>query len=450
MAPVLILGMVPPSVTDRLRSYFRRSSFYTYLLNVTSLSSNLAQEYQASLDFSNKHNLHAVIPWEKMDSFGEARKIVVLDLGGTNLNLFEVEIHGQKEAEVIRTGSLDFYQDKVYTPEILYADLKNQLDHFILDSQERMDLRHIVFIFSYQMDQFVREDGYVDAVCTYFGKMRKSDGLVGAQIGLPFEKFLQQSGYPNVKVAVTNDTIIYGLASKSYEINHGDDLYDAGMNIIVGTGANIGVLFDQKDEQGSLGLRVINTEFCDYKSVELSKFDKIFDSQSDSPGRYLMEKMISGTWMHQIFKVILKDLIEQKLINPEVLNMMNLNTIDSEQIDHLMRSTDFNSEDKEALYFIWREINKRGGNLSGMVMAVMMVDVYKKLGKDLARIIITETGSVFKKNIRFRESLFDSLDRELGRLGFGDKIQYKFVNLSDRAALGAVVFDTYFNRPKTK
>jgi hexokinase len=151
--------------------------------------------------------------------------------------------------------------------------------------------------------------------------------------------------------------------------------------------------------------------------------------------------------MHQIFKVILKDLIEEKLINPEVLNMMNLDTIDSEQIDHLMRSTDFNSEDKEALYFIWREINKRGGNLCGMVMAVMMVNVHKNLGKDLTRIIITETGSVFKKNIRFRESLFDSLDRELGRLGYGEKIQYKFVNLSDRAALGAVVFDTYFNLP---
>lgn len=447
MSPVLISDMVPPSVTDRLRSYFRKSGFYSYLRNITSLSQNLAQEFEGSLSLSNKHNLHAAIPWEKMDSFGEARKIVVLDLGGTNLNLFEVEIHGQKEAEVLRTGSLDFYQDKVYTPEILFTDLKNQLDHFILDSQERTELRHIVFIFSYQIDQFVREDGYVDAVCAYFGKMRKSEGLVGAQIGLPFEKFLRQSGYPNAKVSVTNDTIIYGLASKSYEINH-DDLYDAGMNIIVGTGTNIGVLFDQKDEKGNLGLRVINTEFCDYKSVELSKFDKIFDSLSESPGRYLMEKMISGTWMHQIFKVILKDLIQEKLINPEVLNMMNLDTIDSEQIDHLMRSTDFNSEDKEALYFIWREINKRGGNLSGMVMAVMMVDVHNKLGKDLTRIIITETGSVFKKNIRFRESLFDSLDRELGRLGYGDKIQYKFVNLSDRAALGAVVFDTYFNLPK--
>ena len=71
MAPVLITDMVPSSVTDRLRSYFRKSSFYTYLLNVTSLSSNLAKEYQATLDFSNKHNLHASIPWEKMDSFGE-------------------------------------------------------------------------------------------------------------------------------------------------------------------------------------------------------------------------------------------------------------------------------------------------------------------------------------------------------------------------------------------
>jgi len=439
--------MVPPSVTDRLRSYFRKNSWYTYLLNITSLSENLAKEYEQTLDPESKRNLQATMSWEDMNAFGDPRKLVVIDLGGTNLNLFEVEIHGQREAEVIRTGSIDFYQDKVYTRDILFADLKNQLDHFILDSQERLGLEHLVFIFSYPIDQFVREDGYVDAICTYFGKMRRSEGIVGLQIGLPFEEFLHESGYPNVKVSVTNDTPIYGLAAKSYEITDGEK-FDAAMNIIVGTGANIAVLYDDKGKNISKGLRIVNTEFGDFKSVMMSRFDEIFNSQSDSPGRYLMEKMISGTWMHQIFKVVLRDLIEQKLIHPEILNTLNLDTIDSEKIDYMMRSTDFNSEDKEALYFIWREINKRGGNLCGMVMAVMMVDVHKRLRKEETHLLITETGSVFKKNIRFRESLFDSLDRELGRLGYGAKIQYKFVNLSDRAALGAVVFDTYFNQPK--
>lgn len=440
-------GMYSPSFTDQLRAFFRKSNFYTYHLRLTELSENFSREYQQACAPASKRNLRSSKTWSQMDSFGEQRRLVVIDLGGTNLNLFEVEVTGDKQAEVLRTGSVDFYKNKIYTLKELFSDLKKQLDLFILASEDRVRLKNIVFLFSYPIDQVVREDGYVDAVCTYFGKMRRSKGIIGAQIGEPFEKYLRENGYPNARISVTNDTPIYGLAAKAYEILE-SKRYDAALNIIVGTGTNIAALFDDVQEHGKKGLRIVNTEFGDFKSVMLSRFDEIFDKFCDSPGRYLTEKMISGTWQHQMFKVIVTDLVDQRLLNPASIKNIDMHNLDSEMVEKLLYSHDFHPEQKEALAFTWREINKRGGSLCGIMLADIMVDIHKKLGLPKTKIVVTETGSVLKRNIRFRESLFDSLDRELGRQGFGEKLEYQFINLDDRAALGAVVFDTYFAHQK--
>lgn len=422
---------------DSIHNYLRKNNFLAYRLKTPSISKKFTEEYLAVAPLSNKRNLHIKKHWQEIQSFGKPRKIVAMDLGGTNLNLFEIDVKENNGVNVVQRTSVDFYENKIYTPEVLFHDLKNQLDLFIIPSEDRMALKNLVFIFSYPIQQLTREDGYIDATCTYFGKMRKSEGIIGLQVGNTFQEYLRKNGYPQVTVSVTSDTPIYCLAAKGHQIKNGLD-YDVAMNIIVGTGTNISAGFDEDD-----GFTIINTEFGDFKSIPLSEFDKIFDSQCDTPGRYLTEKMLSGAWQHQIFAIIIKKLLEDKIIDSALIENFDYSAT-PEMIQRQFIEGSLTPEQKHILGFIWKEVNKRGGSICAIVLAAIASQILQKSTKNNIKILITETGSVLQKGVGFREAMLDTLDNELGRLELGDKIEYTLINLPDQSALGAVIFDAFF------
>lgn len=440
-------------LSNTIREYLRANNFYAYELLRPQISANLMKEYEVVADIKNKRNLLFDTPWENITSFGSPRKLVVIDLGGTNLSLFDAAVTAKGDVEVFRTMSLGFYEDtKIYTPESLFTDLKKQLDTFLLASDDRAALKSLVFIFSFPLEQLKREDGYIDAVCTYFGKMRESEGIIGLQVGKEFQEYLRHNGYPSVSVSVTNDTPIYCLAAKAYQLIKHEE-FDAGMNIIVGTGSNISGAFDWV-EQGEVkglrpprqarGLRLVNTEFGDFKGVIPSRFDDLFNKISQTPDRYLTEKMLSGAWLHQILKVIMSDLLEQGIIDADIFSSLPKENLNGETVEKILKDGKIDEDQKMALGFVWREINKRGGAICGIMLAVMMKSMSDELGKKM-RFLITETGSVLHKGVGFRESLIDTLDSELGRLEMSEKISYKMESLQHQSAYGAAIFDAFFS-----
>lgn len=431
--------MSSKSVTDVIRNYLRERDFYAFRLRTAEISDNYRKEYREVADPSNKRNLALQKKWEDIDSFGTPRRIVVVDLGGTNLNLFDVEVQDGKKIEVIKTASDGFYENKIYTPDILFGDLKSELDQFILASEERASLENLVFIFSYPIEQLIRDDGYIDALCMRFIKEHKSEGLVGLQVGEAFQTFLRERGYPKVNVSVTNDTPIHSFSAKGYEILN-QKTFDAAINIIVGTGCNVSTAYTEHKEKDIKGLRVINTEFGDFHGAPLSTFDEELKKKSNNPDVHLNEKMISGAYQHQIFKIIMHDLIQEEIVPENILEGWNLQNMDSGDIEKKLQEE---IPHKDIISFLWREINKRGGALCGIFLAVIMSELSLHLKKESISAIIMETGSVIRKNEGFRDSLVDTLDSELGRLDHRDNIQYRFEHLPHQAAYGATIFDTF-------
>jgi hexokinase len=427
--------------TDIIRNYFKRNNFYNFLHKPALLTNNFNNEYNKVAVASNLRNLKLTTKWKEINSYGKPRRIISLDLGGTNLNIHDINVTSEKNIQVEKNASIDFYEDKIYTPEILFEDLRKQLDQFVLSSDARNKLQNIVFIFSYPIEQIIREDGYIDAIVKMLNKTRKHEGIIGIQIGQAFEEYLHKHGYPNVKISVTNDAPIYCLAAKSYEIQN-DTSFDAAMNIIVGTGTNISAAFDDNN-----GLRVINTEFGDFNVAHLSRFDEIFDKTCDIPGKYLNEKMISGAWMHQIFKIIIKDLIDQKIIPEQLMHNVDYNSFKAAYIEEIIKTrTVLKEEQIDFIEFIWRELNKRGAAICGISIANILENIRRELNTDKASIIIMETGSALKKGYRFREQMIDFLEIELGRQGSITKIDFTIASLEDQAAHGAVIFDTFFTK----
>jgi hexokinase len=133
MAPEMVQNGVTVSITDKIRDYLRRHGFYYYRLYSQQISREFEKEYKKSLDPFNKRNLHVRKLWHQFDTLGKPRRIVSLDLGGTNLNLFDIRVQENNEYQIASSHSVNFYEDKVYTPEVLYHDLKHHLDLFLLD-----------------------------------------------------------------------------------------------------------------------------------------------------------------------------------------------------------------------------------------------------------------------------------------------------------------------------
>lgn len=432
-----------PQLSDIIRDYFWKNNFYSYRLKTAEIAEKLLENYVQTANPSNKRNLRLDKFWSEIHSFGKEREIIAIDLGGTNLNLFKIQVEKDKKIQITDHTSNSFYEKKIYTPETLFSDLRKELDKFVPSSKERENLTSIVFIFSYPLEQVVREDGYVDAICTYFAKTRKSEGIVGLQVGISFQKYLRENGYPQVSISVTNDTPIYCLANKGYSLMHGTS-FDAGMNIIVGTGMNISTGYDEHELEGATGLRIINTECGDFKGNILSKFDEIFNKQNDTPDRYLVEKMVSGAWQNKIFKVILKDLEENGIISKDIFKDMNYQLLDAEKIETFIKEGELSKLQHEVIQFVWKEINKRGGAICGILIAGMLSQLQKVLKKEHIKVVIMETGSVIAKSLGFREAMIDMVDNELGRYKLDEKISYTFYTDDEQPALGAAIFDAFF------
>jgi len=429
---------------DELKKYLSANGFFSYRKQ-SEIGKGFLGEFNQTADPGNKRNLLMGKSWKEITGFGLERRVLVIDLGGTNLNMYDMEIDKKGEFTVHKTQSVDFYTDKIYTPEILFLDLKKEMDTFIPEENKRKELVHIVFIFSYPIEQFVREDGYIDAICTFLNKTRKHQGIIGMQVGISFEKFLQANGYPKVKIAVTNDAPIYCLAAKAYEITHQEN-FDAAMNIIVGTGSNISTAFDETDN-GKPSLRIINTEFGDFKTVPLSKFDCLFDEISGMPGRYLNEKMISGAWIYQMFRTIISDMIKNGIIQREIFSGENIpfETMTAREIESIITKR-APAQAGMVIEYIWRELNKRGGTICGIAIASILGEICNRLGKEKCRILVMETGSVIFRGYRFREQMIDTIDNELIRLNLADKVEYKLASIENQAAAGAAIFDTFFQK----
>lgn len=422
---------------NKIQNLLQSGSFFDYISETPEIREKYLREYKKVSAPSNKRNLVINKTWESVNSFGPKRKIITVDLGGTNLNIFDISVTGAKKIKINKKHSCGFYKDKVYTPKILFEDLRKEMDHLLSSPSERKSLKNIVFIFSYPIEQLIAKDGNIDAVCTKMVKEHKTKGIVGTQIGTGFRDHLRKNGYPSVSVAVTNDTPINLFSAKAFEILNGVK-HDSIINLIVGTGCNVATAHKENPK-----LRIINTEFGDFPGASLSVFDKEYDKKSTNKNSYLNEKMISGAYQHEIFKIIVNGLINKKIIGRELIKGLNLPKLDSGGVEKLLNGKLTDKAKYEPLRYVWEEIGRRGGTLCGIFMAGLMIELHKQSKKQKTKALVMQTGSVVSKPGSFRETLFDTIDKELKRLGYAGKISWSFRELPNQAAYGAVVFDEF-------
>ncbi|KAF2097188.1 hexokinase [Rhizodiscina lignyota] len=271
---------------------------------------------------------------------------LAVDLGGTNLRVCSVRLHGDS------TYSLT--QSKTAIPRNLmtgtsYKDLFRfiavQVRAFMeKDHQEDLDawsriakdtpltkeyrLRHfrrLGFTFSFTFDQHALDEGTV----LYWTKSFDIPDAIGRDPCAMLQEAMDELNLPLVVTALTNDTV-GTLVARSYTAP-GTSGTLAGA--IFGTGtngayvermANIAKLLNRPEFASYKpdDMMILNTEWGGFDdklvAVPSTIYDASLDRESVNPGEQLFEKQISGMYLGELLRRILLLLLAQK---PPALDM---------------------------------------------------------------------------------------------------------------------------------
>lgn len=248
----------------------------------------------------------------------ETGTFLALDMGGTNLRVCEVILLEEK-------GEFEIIQSKYRMPEELKTGESEELWEYISDClQQFIEYHHEVedlatldkiplgFTFSFPATQDYIDNGILQRWTKGFD----ISGVEGLDVAPMFEAALAKRKLPIRLSALINDTTGTLIAS-AYT--------DSTMKIgcIFGTGCNAAYM----ENCGSVPKIAhynlppdmpiaINCEYgaFDNEHVVLPRtpYDVIIDNDSPRPGQQAFEKMISGLYLGEIFRLVLVDLHDNK------------------------------------------------------------------------------------------------------------------------------------------
>ncbi|XP_006817764.2 hexokinase type 2-like, partial [Saccoglossus kowalevskii] len=163
-------------------------------------------------------------------------------------------------------------------------------------------------------------------ILTKWTKGFSASGVASQDVGVLLSESLKRKGVSNIElVAVVNDTT-GALVSCAHQYP------DCQVSLILGTGSNCSYMESldnvelwTADQDGEPKQVIIDTEwgaFGDDGTIDeyRTNLDKELDNHTPNKGRQRFEKMISGLYLGEVVRLILKQLAEHKLIFDGVLS----------------------------------------------------------------------------------------------------------------------------------
>jgi hexokinase len=251
----------------------------------------------------------------------ETGTFLALDLGGTNLRVCEVHLHGDKTFTVRQQKYRVSDALKTGEAKALFDYLADSVDAFLSNSEQTeptyKDVAGAEFIplgltFSFPVEQTALDSG---KILTWTKGFAAKNAIGNDVVKLLQDAFDRKHLHVRC-VALVNDTV-GALLSRAYA--SGGCLLGA----IFGTGTN-GAFMEDVTKISKLGphhpavarggLMAVNTEWGGFNNTRShlpsTPFDKTLDRQSINPGFQAFEKFISGMYLGEIVRNMLIALID--------------------------------------------------------------------------------------------------------------------------------------------
>lgn len=251
----------------------------------------------------------------------ETGSYLTLDLGGTNLRVCWVELHG-------REHDIKITQDKYKLTEEIKTGQAEQLWSFVAECLETFITKHNLspngnelipfgFTFSYPAAQNFIDHGVLQTWTKGFD----IDGVEGEDAASQLKLAMAKKDLPIRLVALINDTTGAMIASSYHDP-------ETRIGAIFGTGCNAaymeraGSIPKLKDLDIPADCELaINCEYGafdnDHRVLPRTKYDVQIDNESPRPGEQAFEKLSAGYYMGEMLRLAIIDLHEQGLIFQE-------------------------------------------------------------------------------------------------------------------------------------
>lgn len=365
-----------------------------------------------------------------------ACEAVALDAGGTNVRAAHLRFDDSGEPTVVRVErtSLPGAGGAVVDKRTFFgtlADLVAALDCPGLP---------LGFVFSYPTRILPDRDG----VLLRWTKEVRAEDVVGTRVGRSLASALQaRHGHQPSSFTVLNDTVA-ALAAGSIRISG----TGGAIGLIVGTGTNM-AYFELREairklppDEAGPAQQAINMESGNFDGVPLTCFDQALDAASDDPGRQIMEKMVSGRYLGELCRRVLRGAVGKNVVSSAVAaSLGDAWTLTSGEVaGALERKPQWTGglacvpeAERPLVARILREVVDRAARL----VAAGLSAVVDHLGLAAAPVAIVAEGTMFWQMPGFREEVERTLDRLVPPIGGGPR--FVMLHIDEPNLVGAAV-----------
>ena len=345
-----------------------------------------------------------------IDKLPANKEVIVMDAGGTNFRVASVCL----EENGKMTISNFVKRPMPGTKGLLKADqFFNELADLLETVLKKSDAETVGFCFSFPTEILPGKDG---RICG-FSKELKVDGAIGQLVGENLNAIITQRGYKPRHFVLLNDTVATMLGGMTAST---DKKYSGYIGYILGTGTNTCYLekcsnIEKSSEAKTMqGLMAINCESGSYDGFPQGKFDKELDRESNAPGTYQTEKMVSGAYQGtSIFKTV-RGAVKDGLFSENFTKAFSIfENFTMPQIDMFCAdrkgSNDLavlapDSGDNETLFDIIDASFERSARMTAIIFAALILQMEN--GKNQTEpVCITGEGTSFTKSVLFRPKL---------------------------------------------
>jgi hexokinase len=364
-------------------------------------------------------------------------KIIVLDAGGTNFRTALIRFDKQSvpHTEYFTNNPMPGIERELTTDQFFNA-IADYIQP-VLDKSNR-----IGFCFSYPATIDRQRDGTL----LYWAKEIKAPGVVGKKIAANLVATLGQRKLPvPSSVLILNDTVASLLAGVSATKFSTGYRY---VGFILGTGTNTAYIESNErvlKEKGLVktGSQAINIEAANFNKIERGDIDIAFDKKTSSPGKHILEKMISGGYIGPLCHTVLNAAASERVLSTAAGRILlkhppfvtrDLDAIIEGSFSSKAPFTSLNKKDADAMRTMVTEIVERAAVLTAANLAAGVLKATDK-GKNGKKVCISADGTVYYKLYSFRQRAEKILKHILDPYG----ITCEIVKVSDAPIIGTAV-----------
>lgn len=376
-----------------------------------------------------------VFGWPQGNETGD---YLALDMGGTNIRVCLVTVKGNGEFELTQTKYRISNEQKREDGEKLFDFFAESIRHFIEHQYGSIDkvpgTLSLGFTFSFPTEQNAIDQG----VLRQWTKGFANPNTEGHDCAEMLRQALKRKNVPVQLNSIINDTTGTLIAS-NYVRN------DTRIACIFGTGCNAAYMEDIKSIPKIKDLdlppneqMVINCEYGAFDSDEhkfmksaRTKYDEIIDRDSTKPDKQTFEKMISGLYLGELFRLVICELVYNgvlflgqetyKIEKKGVFDTAFLSLIETDPTDELLTVVglfkyffSLETDIEERRFF--KKLAQLIGTRSARLSACGIASITRKKGllETMPSFTVGVDGSLFSKYPHFPDRLKEALVDILG------------------------------------